>query len=172
METKADQIRAARPDLIAKMRAKFDTPQKRGRGRKIMLSFDELLDRFAVTCTRYSDVARECGITRERARQIYNQYFRDIFGSSRGGRAREKTCTRIKWATAKREGLPERGPALEAAFRASEMGLIVAAQWLGGKRYAHAFSRPPRFLSVGSLTRYYCFRRGSNRHPFPNLHDP
>jgi len=74
------------------------------RNNKIKLTFDELLDDFANDCMTFTAIAGsacEDGFTKERIRQVYNEYFRDLFPTKRTGRRRRKICRlkRIRIAT-------------------------------------------------------------------------
>lgn len=70
-------------------RAKWDAAQSRGQASKHNLTFEQLFDYFKVDEVRHLHIARQAGLSRERVRQIYNKYFRDIFEGSRGRERRE-----------------------------------------------------------------------------------
>jgi hypothetical protein len=69
-------------------KAKWDTYAPR----KHKLTFEDLFEYFKVDCVRQNAVAVEAGLTRERIRQIYNKYFRELF-DGKSGRERMHACT-------------------------------------------------------------------------------
>lgn len=73
-------------------RRKYKRQHLEHRGTKAHVSFDRLVELFGNDCTSFADIAREFGITRERVRQIYQQYFTRVFPNRSGGRVRRKLC--------------------------------------------------------------------------------
>jgi len=74
--------------LVQAAKAKWNTYAPR----KHNLTFEDLFEYFKVDCVRQSAVAVEAGLTRERIRQIYNKYFRELF-DGKSGRERMHACT-------------------------------------------------------------------------------
>ncbi|MEK7613141.1 MAG: hypothetical protein AAB449_03290 [Patescibacteria group bacterium] len=59
---------------------------------KHTLSFEDLFEYFKANCHRMEVIGAHGGITRQRVQQIYNKWFRDLFGDL-SGRDRQKSCT-------------------------------------------------------------------------------
>jgi hypothetical protein len=89
---------------VAIARNRFEKRDSRGQKRyKARLTFDELLGHFANDCMSFTAIGAlicEEGITRERVRQIYNQYFRDLLPGKKTGRRRVRICTLKRRAVA------------------------------------------------------------------------
>lgn len=82
---------------VACARRRFEKSVTKGdRRRKITLSFDEFLDHFANDCVSFKEVAQiacEGGVSRERIRQLYEKYFRQLFPAKRTGQERQQICS-------------------------------------------------------------------------------
>ncbi|MBI2030337.1 hypothetical protein HYT05_01815 [Candidatus Kaiserbacteria bacterium] len=77
------------------VKARWDKAYKyTTRKHKLDLSFEELFEYFKADCVRHIHVAEVAGVTRERIRQIYNQYFRELF-DDKSGSERRKAYTPI-----------------------------------------------------------------------------
>ena len=72
-------------------KARWDAAGKRS-PRKHTLTFEDLFEYFKVNCVRQTAIAVEADLTHQRIYQIYNYYFRELFGNS-SGRDRVKSCT-------------------------------------------------------------------------------
>jgi len=76
--------------------------------RKCFLGFDELFELFKNDCNNFEFIGQKAGVSKERIRQIYKEYFKDIFLHRSGGHKRQKMCTLKKWSQEAKE-LPEDG---------------------------------------------------------------
>jgi hypothetical protein len=73
----------------ARTRWEESTGQRRT---KHSLSFDEFFQYFQADCVRYGAIGAQIGVSRERVRQIYNRYFRELF-NGKNGKQRWHACS-------------------------------------------------------------------------------
>jgi|GEM_PF-6546447 len=73
-------------------KAKWEAGQKYRHSVRHNLTFEDFFEYFKADCVRHTRVAELTGLSRERIRQIYNRYFREIF-DNKSGRQRGKACT-------------------------------------------------------------------------------
>lgn len=74
---------------------------------KVTMTFEELFEAFQSDCITLTRIGELNGVSRERIRQIYNLWFRDLF-EGKSGRGRIKACTIVNRAV-RREGLKHVG---------------------------------------------------------------
>src|ERR1700722_15181243 len=94
--------------------------------KKVDLSFDRLLQLFTDDCTSFQSIGKmsEQAVSRERIRQIYDEYFKFLMPDERSGRKRTKLCALKKRAVASRT-LPDKLAAKVIAERARTQGYNV-----------------------------------------------
>jgi hypothetical protein len=83
------------PNLATTLRAAFDAA---GRRRSFTASWDDLRELYASPCNSFRAIGDQLGVTRERARQIYNEFFWPLLGMRKYGRQRRKVCSRKRRA--------------------------------------------------------------------------
>lgn len=71
--------------------------QGSGTPRKMTMTFDELFEAFQSDCITQVQIAKANNVSRERIRQIYDEWFRDLF-EDKSGRDRVAACTLVNRA--------------------------------------------------------------------------
>lgn len=150
---------------VACARRSFEKGVGGNRRRKITLSFDEFLDHFANDCMSFKDVAQiacKGGVSRERIRQLYERYFRQLFPAKRTGQERQQICglkrRRVAEKVAKHDFSGNSSLAKVARY-AKEAGCTVE-RVVSRKRGQVAVSH--RLLSVNGMPyQVYCTRNVS-----------
>ena len=152
---------------VACARRSFDKGMGGNRPRKITLNFDEFLDHFANDCMSFSDVAQiacEGGVSRERIRQLYEKYFRQLFPAKRTGQERQQICLLKRRRIAVKMAIHDfsgNSSLAKVARYAKEAGCTVerVVSRTGGQQVvAH------RLLSIDGM-RYQVYRTRNVRRP-------
>ncbi len=76
---------------VAIARGRFERNQA-SYGRKGLLTFDQLLERFAMDCNPITDIAKDHGVSQQAMHQLHDCYFRDLFPGKKSGRKRQRVC--------------------------------------------------------------------------------
>jgi len=89
------------PDVQA-AKARWDAARRKASfSRKSSFSFENFFERFKDEGVRLSALQKDTGLTRERLRQIYNQYFRPLFGNRSGKERLHNHVVRTRFAKIK-----------------------------------------------------------------------
>lgn len=109
------------------IKMEYDKAPTRGKAKSV--DFDTLYELFESDCNTFTVIGEIVGLSRERIRQLYLQYFQPLFPRRPTGRVRRKVCTRKRRANRKENWVLE-GKVLEAAILANDNGLSVEPVWV------------------------------------------